>query len=82
MNDDLTFRAPTADDAQQTYALIARCDVRDYGEPDIQLEDFTRDWEQIDLAREAWLAVTSDGGPVGYAAVKRWRRCRRTREGA
>jgi GNAT superfamily N-acetyltransferase len=71
--DELAFCAPTADDAQQTYALIARCDVRDYGEPDTLMEDLAVDWERMDLARDAWLAVTPTGGPVGYAALKRWR---------
>jgi mycothiol synthase len=70
---DLTFRAPTLDDAQRTYALVARCDVRDYGEPDTPLEDLAADWERIDLARNAWLAVTPKGELAGYAALKRWR---------
>ena len=71
--DDLLFRAPTVDDAQQVYALITRCDVRDYGEPDSWPEDLTLDWEQMDLAQDAWLAITPAGDRVGYAAVKRWR---------
>jgi GNAT superfamily N-acetyltransferase len=71
--DDLAFRPPTAGDAQRTYALIARCDVRDYGEPDTLLEDLASDWAQIDLRQDAWLAVAPSGDLAGYAAVKRWR---------
>jgi mycothiol synthase len=60
-------------DIQRAHALIARCDVRDYGEPDMPLEDLADDWARIDLARDAWLAVTPAGDLAGYAAVKRWR---------
>ena len=60
-------------DIQRTHALIARCDVRDYGEPDMPLEDLMDDWARIDLARDAWLAATPAGDLAGYAAVKRWR---------
>ena len=70
---DLAFRAPTMDDVQRAYALIGRCDVEDYGEPDTLLEDLTLDWGQIDLARDAWLAATPAGNLLGYGAVKRWR---------
>jgi ribosomal protein S18 acetylase RimI-like enzyme len=71
--DDLAFRAPTADDAQRTHALIVRCDVRDYGEPDTDLGDLVFSWEQIDLARDAWLVTTPAGDLVGYGAVISWR---------
>jgi mycothiol synthase len=70
---DLAFRAPSMDDAQRTYALIARCDVHDYGEPDTELEDLIFDWQRIDLARDAWLVATPAGDLVGYGAVIRWR---------
>ena len=70
---DLSFRAPTADDVQRAYALITRCDVEDYGEPDTDLDDLTFDWDRIDLARDAWLVATPTGDLVGYGAVIRWR---------
>jgi ribosomal protein S18 acetylase RimI-like enzyme len=71
--DQLTFRAPTTDDLQRTHALVTRCDVRDYGEPDTPLEYLAADWDRTDLARDAWLAVTPAGELAGYAAAKRWR---------
>ena len=72
--DDLAFRAPTVDDAQRTYGLIARCEVHDYGEPDSLLEDLAHNWAQINVSRDAWLAAGDLAGDlVGYAAVKRWR---------
>jgi ribosomal protein S18 acetylase RimI-like enzyme len=66
------------DDLKRTHALIARCDVRDYGEPDIPLEDLVADWDKLDLSQNAWLAVTPSaataaGELAGYAALKRWR---------
>lgn len=70
--DDVTLSAPTPDDVQRTYDLIARCDVADYGEPDTDLEDVQHDWGQIDLQRDAWLAHTPSGELVGYSAVVPW----------
>jgi ribosomal protein S18 acetylase RimI-like enzyme len=70
---DLAFRAPTADDAPHTFELIVRNDVHEYGEPDLDLEDLTLDWEQIDVARDAWLVATATGRSVGYGAVVRWK---------
>ncbi|MBN1149336.1 MAG: GNAT family N-acetyltransferase [Anaerolineales bacterium] len=70
--DDLAFRPATFDDAQRVLELMERCEVAEYGEPDSSLEDILHDWEQMDLARDSWLAFTPQGDLVGYAAVMPW----------
>jgi GNAT superfamily N-acetyltransferase len=70
--DDLTVRSPTPDDVQRTYDLVVRCDVDDYGEPDVDLDDLVFDWDQIDLSLDAWLALTPAGQVIGYGAIVPW----------
>jgi GNAT superfamily N-acetyltransferase len=70
--EDLVIRNPTLDDAQRTLDLMIRCDVSEYGEPDADMTDLLFDWNRIDLDRDAWLALTPDGGVVGYGAVLPW----------
>ena len=52
--------------------LMVRCDIRDVGFPDTDLEDLGHDWEQINLARDAWLAFDAKGVLHGYSAVLPW----------
>jgi len=68
----LTFRPPVPTDAERVLELMIRRDVADYGQPDSSLEDIQYNWGQIDLERDAWLAVTPGGGLAGYAAVVPW----------
>jgi mycothiol synthase len=70
--EDLIIRPPTMDDARRTHELMVRCDVAEYGEPDMDLSDLTFDWGRIELARDAWLAWTPSGDVVGYGAVLPW----------
>jgi len=69
---DVTVRHPTVDDAQRTLALMVRCDVSEYGEPDSDLEDLLHEWGQINLNHDAWLAFTPKRDLVGYGAVVPW----------
>jgi mycothiol synthase len=66
------MRNPTLANAQEVLALMIRCDVAAYGEPDSDLEDLTFEWEQIDLAHDAWLVHAEDGRLLGYGAVLPW----------
>jgi mycothiol synthase len=70
--EDLVIRNPTLDDARRTLDLMIRCDVSEYGEPDADMTDLLFDWNRTDLNRDAWLALTPDGGVVGYGAVLPW----------
>lgn len=66
------LRLPTLQDAQSVYDLMVRCDIRDVGFPDTDREDLGHDWEQINLARDAWLAFDAKGVLHGYSAVLPW----------
>jgi mycothiol synthase len=63
---------PGPGDAEPTLALMIRCDIAEYGEPDSDMEDLLHEWGQIDLQRDAWVAYDPDGELVGYAAVLPW----------
>lgn len=64
-----TLRAPTPDDLPAVYDLIAACDMADFGTVDLSLGDLRDEWDELDLARDAWVFVTSGGHVVGYGAV-------------
>ena len=66
------LRLPTAQDKLSVYDLMIRCDIRDVGFPDTDKEDVGHDWEQINLARDAWLAFDAKGALHGYCAVLPW----------
>lgn len=68
----LTFRPPVPGDAERVLELMLRRDVADYGQPDSSIEDLQYDWDHIDLARDAWLAVAPGGALIGYAEVAPW----------
>ena len=66
------LRLPTPQDQQSVYELMIRCDIRDVGFPDTDLEDLGHDWDEINLARDAWLAFDAKGVLHGYSAVLPW----------
>lgn len=72
LNHNLTFRRPRMQDGQQTFDLMNRCDIHDFGEPDSMPEDLVNDWNNINLAEDAWLVFTADEHVIGYAAVIPW----------
>ena len=69
----LAFRHPAPDDAARVLELMIRRDVEEVGHPDSILEDLRYDWDHISLERDAWLALTPEGGLAGYAAVVPWK---------
>jgi len=66
------LRPPAPQDRQSVFDLQIRCDIRDAGFPDSDIEDLDYDWDRIDLARDAWLAINGKGELKGYAAVLPW----------
>jgi len=72
MNSNYTFRSPTFDDAQKTLDLMIRCDIRESGEADSDMEDLVGDWKELDLDQDAWLVHTPDDDLIGYASVNKW----------
>jgi mycothiol synthase len=65
----LTFRPPRQDEAGQVLDLMIRCDIRDVGEADTDLDDLLYEWKGIDLDRDAWLVHTTLGKLVAYGAI-------------
>ena len=66
------LRLPTFQDQQSVFDLMIRCDIRDVGFPDTDREELGYDWDQINLARDAWLAFDAKGALHGYSAVLPW----------
>jgi len=66
------LRPPSPQDRQPVFDLQIRCDIRDAGFPDSDIEDLDYDWDRINLARDAWLAFNAQGELKGYAAVLPW----------
>ncbi len=66
------LRPPTPQDRQSVFDLQIRCDIRDAGFPDSDIEDLDYDWDRINLSRDAWLAFNAKGELKGYAAVLPW----------
>ena len=46
------IRHPIADDIYQTLALLMRCKIPEYG-----LEGLRQEWNEMDLAQDAWLPI-------------------------
>ncbi|MCJ7626252.1 MAG: hypothetical protein MUO76_22405, partial [Anaerolineaceae bacterium] len=51
---------------------MLRCDQRDVGFPDTDLVDLKADWEDINLAQDAWLAIDKHNVLQGYGGVFPW----------
>ncbi len=66
------LRPPTIDHCQAVFDLILRCDQRDVGFADSDIEDLQHDWNTINLHTDAWLAIDASGHLRGYAACVPW----------
>jgi len=66
------LRRPVQADAEQVLDLMLRCDVRDVGFADSDMEDLVHDWQQCNPAQDAWLAINASGQIQGYGAVLPW----------
>ncbi len=65
-----TLRTPTDADLLGIFDLVTASDIREFGEPDYSLEEFTSDWRDIDHANDAQIAVEPGGRIVGYATSR------------
>lgn len=61
---DILIRHPAANDIQQTFDLLMRCKIPEYG-----LDALREEWREIDLTQQAWLAFTNQDCLVGYATA-------------
>lgn len=71
MTNAVTIRPPTSDDAQTVLDFMIACDIAFYGEPDSDMETLLDDWANIDLSKDAWLALSPEKQIIGYAAVQK-----------
>jgi ribosomal protein S18 acetylase RimI-like enzyme len=71
-----TVRAPRPEDAPAIAALLVACDIAEHGASDSTETDVRAiwSWPRFDRERDAWVAVTPEGGIVGYG----WVWCRRS----
>ncbi len=62
-------RRPTMDDVEAVSDLLNVCDIAEYGEPDITLDDLRTEWQAptFHLDTDAWMIIAPGGKPVGYA---------------
>lgn len=72
MLEKFLLRRPVDEDKNPVLDLMIRCDIRDVGQPDSDMSDLEYDWNQIDLSRDAWLALDAQGKLKGYGAVLPW----------
>jgi mycothiol synthase len=72
MLENFLLRRPVTEDKKQVLELMVRCDIRDVGQPDSDMTDLEYDWDQIDLSRDAWLALDAKGKLKGYGVVLPW----------
>ena len=62
-------RRPTMDDVEAVSDLLNVCDIAEYGEPDITLDDLRTEWQAptFHLDSDAWMIIAPGGKLVGYA---------------
>lgn len=70
---EFRVRPATMDDLETVTALVEAHDIAEFGYRDTSLEDLRRDWEDLDLPQDSFLAVAPDGQVVGYANITRRR---------
>lgn len=63
------LRRPVKDDIHQVLELMRRCDERDVGFADSDLEDIQDEWRICNPAQDAWLAINAQAQIQGYGAV-------------
>lgn len=65
-----TVRSPTEDDIPAILALLRDFDLAEMGQADPWTpESILGDWEDLDVATDAWLILAPDGQLAGYATV-------------
>jgi mycothiol synthase len=61
---EIAIRHPVAEDIQQTFDLLMRCKIPEYG-----LDGLREEWGEMDLTQQAWLALDGEDSLVGYATA-------------
>src|SRR5215210_2436752 len=71
----MRVRAPRSDDLEDVFLLCRAADEAVYGDSDWTESDLRRDWDDLDLERDAWL-VELDGRIAGYGMFEDLKRGR------
>ena len=69
---DFFVRPPTMDDLLVVHKLIEECDIAQYGEPEITLDDLRILWQSptFNMASDAWMVIAPGDRLVGYADME------------
>jgi len=66
-----TIRPPLLDDLNAVHAVIVASEIEEFGEAQgYGIDDLKREWKQLDLEKEAWVAIAPDGSFAGYGYVQ------------
>jgi len=49
--------------------FMIACDISEFGEADSSREDLEEQWDEMDLAKDGWIARDTRGNIIGYAGV-------------
>ncbi len=69
LSNGFLVRSPTMDDLEAVHKLLEVCDVAEYGEQDITLDELRAEWQAptFSMETDAWMVSAPDGKFVGYA---------------
>ena len=66
-----TIRHPELADLDAVYAVIVASEIEEFGESQgYSIDELEGDWTQLDLGRDAWVAIAPDGALAGYGYVQ------------
>lgn len=65
-------RSPAMNDLEAVHKLLEVCDIAEFGEPDITLDELRTMWQSptFNLETDAWMVLAPDGRLVGYADMR------------
>ena len=63
-----TISHPKKEDIDRVVAFMNACDTAEFGLPDTDLADQQEQWDNMDLSRDAWIAL-ENGSIVGFSCV-------------
>ena len=63
------FQPLEMDNLDEVLQFIIACDISELGEADSSREDLEEQWDEMDLAKDAWVVRDANGRITGYASV-------------
>src|SRR5215212_4063760 len=65
-----SVRSPALADLDAVYGVIVASEIEEFGESQgYSIDELEGDWTQLDLGRDAWVAISPDGALAGYGYV-------------